>query len=900
MKTLRYVLAFCLAYSFLGMAPARAEDTFASKAGQRLNEPDAPTGGTVNTCTLAALQTALSGGGTVTFNCSGTIVFTSTWVVTANTTINGNGFGVILSGGNATDLFSINSGAKLTLSRLTIQNGLNTSSGGCIRAFGDLDVISSTIRFCKAAYLIGNPNGGAIYANNALVQLTNTLIFSNSAEGVGGGVYAVGGSDVRVVQSTIQQNAGSRGGGVYQDTGTAIFTSSNVLSNTAATLGGGVYASRIPTFLFEQSALSYNHVSSNTAGIGGGAYFTVSTSNFTNADIIGNESADDSGGVYNGGASGALSIYSSVISGNIASGSPGGVRSEGNSATLYNNLFQNNNGYPYGGAFRNSSYANTGGNTFINNHGYYGGGIYNDAGKQLQIYETTFISNTAAYGGAIRNDGIIDYGIGITFTGNTVPYRGGAFYSENSSARTNFDRVTVTHNSADLQEGGAFYINLAGNALTLTHALIANNLTGLHGAGIYSKGARVRVENSQINDNTHKNITNTSSGMAVYATGPANTYLSGVDVYRNHAAYLAQGGALHLEGDAVVLHAKINDNSMNGSGYGGGIYFLNANAEVHFSELNNNTGAYGGGAIYTENSTLFVDQSEMQANEASGYGGGIDVFQTTLNLFDVVIRNHASGLSDGGGIDCYGCTGTWQYLTLKSNTAMHGGGADFYQSQVNILSSLFETNSAIDGAGLRADDSTIFITNTTFSGNIASGNGGGVYGRRGSAPTTAISMTNVTFKNNGAVSGGNLFLESDSGAAKAEARIRNTVLADPASGGNCGGKPINAAFYSLSTDFTCLLTSLSATNKADGTPASLGQLWFNGGYAKSHMPLAGSALIDGVLGPVGPTTDQRNASRPVGLGFDIGAVEYGSNAVFFVDAFRNFVPNTARSFGAGW
>ncbi len=101
----RFFMALCMAYAvFAQPLPTSAVGTLAPT-----HEPDAPSGGSVNTCTLAALQTAMSGGGTVTFNCFGTIVFTSTWVVTANTAINGNGFGVILSGGNrcADELFDI-------------------------------------------------------------------------------------------------------------------------------------------------------------------------------------------------------------------------------------------------------------------------------------------------------------------------------------------------------------------------------------------------------------------------------------------------------------------------------------------------------------------------------------------------------------------------------------------------------------------------------------------------------------------------------------------------------------------------------------------------------------------------------------------------------------------------
>ena len=57
--------------------------------------------GSVATCTEAALDTVLSGGGSLTFNCGGpaTITFTATKTITTATTITGNGSGVTLSGG---------------------------------------------------------------------------------------------------------------------------------------------------------------------------------------------------------------------------------------------------------------------------------------------------------------------------------------------------------------------------------------------------------------------------------------------------------------------------------------------------------------------------------------------------------------------------------------------------------------------------------------------------------------------------------------------------------------------------------------------------------------------------------------------------------------------------------
>lgn len=72
--------------------------------------------GTAGSCTEAALETALSGGGLVTFNCGGpkTIVLTSQKTITADTIINGVGV-IKLSGGGTTRLFDVQNGAHLTI-----------------------------------------------------------------------------------------------------------------------------------------------------------------------------------------------------------------------------------------------------------------------------------------------------------------------------------------------------------------------------------------------------------------------------------------------------------------------------------------------------------------------------------------------------------------------------------------------------------------------------------------------------------------------------------------------------------------------------------------------------------------------------------------------------------------
>ena len=65
--------------------------------------------GTPGSCTESALNSALAGGGSVTFNCGAnpkTITVTSQKTINADTTIDGGGL-ITLSGGNSTRIFNI-------------------------------------------------------------------------------------------------------------------------------------------------------------------------------------------------------------------------------------------------------------------------------------------------------------------------------------------------------------------------------------------------------------------------------------------------------------------------------------------------------------------------------------------------------------------------------------------------------------------------------------------------------------------------------------------------------------------------------------------------------------------------------------------------------------------------
>jgi hypothetical protein len=95
-----------------------------------LSATPAHAGGLVTVCDEAHLLAALAGGGTVTFACSGTITLTATVVISADTTIDGSGQVVTISGNDAVRVFTVNPDAALKMNQLTIADGNDNGGGG--------------------------------------------------------------------------------------------------------------------------------------------------------------------------------------------------------------------------------------------------------------------------------------------------------------------------------------------------------------------------------------------------------------------------------------------------------------------------------------------------------------------------------------------------------------------------------------------------------------------------------------------------------------------------------------------------------------------------------------------------------------------------------------------------
>src|SRR2546422_1427612 len=159
--------------------------------------------GTSASCTEAALDACLPGGGsfdgTVTFNCGGTatITVTSTKLIGADTTIDG-GSVMTISGGRAVMVFIVaGAGVTLALDNVTISGGNSLGAGGAIfNSRATLNVTNSTFSGNNAASV---GDGGSIFNNSATATGTNFTFTSNSAG-------RSGGSNLNTRRSTGSQN----------------------------------------------------------------------------------------------------------------------------------------------------------------------------------------------------------------------------------------------------------------------------------------------------------------------------------------------------------------------------------------------------------------------------------------------------------------------------------------------------------------------------------------------------------------------------------------------------------------------------------------------------------------------------------------------------------------------
>ncbi len=354
--------------------------------------------GIPSSCTEAALDAALAGGGTVTFNCGAspvTITVTSPKTIAKKTSLDGGGL-VTLSGGGTSQVFLVtDKHVALTLANITISE-----------AFG--------------------PDGGAIVSSGTLTVSNST--FTNNSGGQGGAIFngGLGGNSfvagtLNVSNSSFSNNRGSagNGGGAIGSFGTLTVANSTFSNNTGGAAGAiftsGVDSMTARVHTFFSSVTGSTFVSNSTpGGLAGGAIANGNTLTVANCTFSNNSSKATA--LFHGGGAilnlAKLSVTTSTFANNTVPNAGGGaIFNAGRKLSVMSSTFSNNSASTGGALFNADGKLTVANSTLFQNSASTGGAIHNEG--RLNVLNSTFANN----GSAIENDDAVS---GVATIKNTI------------------------------------------------------------------------------------------------------------------------------------------------------------------------------------------------------------------------------------------------------------------------------------------------------------------------------------------------------------------------------------------------------------------------------------------------------------------------------------------------
>lgn len=707
-----------------------------------------------------------------------TITVTKPIAISKNITLSGSSSGTVtISGGNASQIFTVASGTSVAIDGLTLTQGSSpAANGGAIDDSGTLTLTSvqitnSTAGLSGTTGIRRDTLKGVTPPKPPRTRQTPPLSYN------GGAVAVENGGSLSVTNGTFSGDTAYQGGAIWTDssssTGPTLSIGGSTFSNDATTYTGGSCG--------------------NDSGYGGAIYNSIPAT-LTNDTFTGNDGsavsvwADTtiSGGTFSGNKAGG---YCSV-------GYGGAIYAEG-PVTITNATFSNNiagspttqYAFGYGGAIYSDYDLSVTGSTFsgnqagtANNAYGYGGAIDMNDGN-LTVGSSTFTSNTAgatgyvagattgpsyAYGGAISDEtGNTASITGSTFTGNLAGGTGYGFGGAlDLAVQLTFDRNTFTSNEAfgtDYADtgngyayGGAVYQNNGGSGNMTNSTFTSNSALGddTTDSGGYAYGGAVDTEGGSNDFSGDTFASNTVSGASqayggglsndgatVTMTGGSftgNTAAQGLDICANYA----EGGGIYANSDTTLTGVSVTNNSATVAGLAGGacsgirVTFPpnHRAAPTHSHRVRNGAPSgypeysYGGG-IEADNGNLTLSGVTVTGNTSATDAGGIASFSSgTVQISNSTISSNsitnAPGNLDGGG-------GLWLAASLGSTITGSTISGNTIASSAN----------ADVGGGVYVDQFAATFTNDTITGNSAA-TGGDVY-----SSAAQITLTNVTLVN---------------------------------------------------------------------------------------------------------------------------------------------------------
>jgi uncharacterized repeat protein (TIGR02543 family) len=640
--------------------------------------------------------------------------------------------------------------------------------------------------------------------------------------------------------------------------------------------GGMINSSGSPTL---------NHVtfSSNVAEYGGGIFNSGSSPTLTNITFRDNSADVRGGGMCNYELS-SPSLTNVTFSGNSTDGWGGGMFNSSSNPILTNVTFSGNLTDGWGGGMYNDSSF-----PMLTNSIFWGNAdvqIIDDANS------TTTITYSVVQGGCpsnaicnniIENDPFLgplaDNG-GFTFThalreGSSAIDEGNRTVCPATDQRGILRPIDGDGDDTAVCDIGAYEFGerlyaipgSSGNCLSWSNACELSRALELAQPGFQIWAAAGTYKPTEDTDRNAtfqlKNSlaiyggfagTETSLDQRDWETNP--TILSGdigtLDDNTDNSYHVVTGSGVDTTAilDGFTITGGANQGDITPTNQGGGMYINCGKPAFKNIVFYNNTASYGGG-LYSrcesnkENAPTLTNVVFDQ-NTAVYHGGGIYTSRNNLELTNITFSNNKAGI---------------------------GGGMNNYQSDPSLTNITFIENEAQNQGGAMANhDSSPILTNVTFSGNKATGTNGSGYGSGMYNDDSRPRLTNVTFTLNQAIINGGAMYNTGDPIQGSKPVITNAII-----WGNIGDQIVDSGANNYAiVNYSVIEGGYTGTGNIEEDPF-LGPLADNGGLTLTHALLAGSPAIDtgNPDSNVCPTTDQRGYTRPIGVGCDIGAYEYG-------------------------
>jgi len=774
-----------------------------------------------------------------------------------------------------------------------------------------------------------------------LQGLTLTGGDTDSFQG-GGGIYSV--EELSILTSKVVENYSSRGrgAGVFAATygaGGLTIEFSSISNNFAGgNQGGGVY---VTSFDSSEVKIDSSSISNNKSGFQGGAGILLSTNGRSTVEITSSEILDNinlpgfRGHIGNGGGIQILArdesyvaIDTTIISGNTAARG-GGVYSKtvgpetSAKIEIINSTISQNSGIIVGGVQGNVNYDSEFSliaSSIANNHSVgqsCAGGVClstQQSGK-ARIITTTVSGNTSGS----------EFGVG----GVSATRR-----SESSSIEIRNSTISFNEQVGSIagRAGGLFARDFP---VELDHTILVGNI-GSSGAAS-DVGGFVEASYSLIGDNTGSGLVEAPAG-----SPDANGNLIGGPI---HGVIDPLLGDLADNGGPTFTHAllpgspAINRGDLNAmagvdrvpffdqrdTGFDrvfGGRIDIGAYESQQYSDLNllvdtledESDGDYSRfdlslrEAIELANANPAVDTIKFDPILAATLGplpptilltmGELEVTDSVKiiglgeELLTVEAASTASTIFNIGDLDSRSLidvviTG----LTLTGSQ----GSAIRSTENLTIESSTLRDNQSgaihVSSFGRQLPDVQLTIRDTTISGNIAKGDGGGVYfhGRHGSLVIedstieqnsaggdgggvfasgfdNQIRLDGVAIAGNSAERGGGIFISDDNAglATIVDSEVTGNIATDGGGGLFLTGKPVNISRTEITNNtaleqssgggmYLSALVNVADSTIANNTAAAGGGIWISqfGSLTMTGSVLSGNTAVDGIGGGIG-------------------------------------------------